>query len=67
MTLAQIAGMVGVTQRTLETQKCRQGCATYRLRTGATARRASAGSAALESVGFARAGRACAKAQRRDC
>lgn len=29
MTLAQIAGMVGVAQRTLETQKCRKGCATY--------------------------------------
>ena len=37
------------------------------LRTAATARRASGGSAGLESAGFAPAGRACAKAQRRDC
>lgn len=37
------------------------------LRTAATAQRASGGSAGLESGGFAPAGRACAKAQRRDC
>ena len=36
------------------------------LRTGATVRRTSAGSAALESAGFARADRACQR-QRRDC
>ena len=37
------------------------------LRTGAAPQSGSAGSAALESVGFARAGRACTDVQRRDC